>query len=78
MPRFIRITPKKALKILLKLEFYIHHKTGSHINLRHSTKTYLHVVIPYHHKDLAPKTLKSILSQAGITIEEFNKLISKQ
>jgi predicted RNA binding protein YcfA (HicA-like mRNA interferase family) len=71
MPILPVITPRKLLKIILKLGFYVHHQTGSHINLRHFIKEHLHVVIPYHNKDLAPKTLKSILSQAEIKIEDI-------
>lgn len=71
MPVLPVITPKKLLKILLKKDFYIHHQTGSHINIRHNFKTHLHVVIPFHNKDLAPKTLKSILVQAELGIEDL-------
>ncbi len=35
------------------------------------TKENVHVVIPYHNRDLAPKTLKSIMLQADISIEEL-------
>lgn len=75
MPKFPRLTSKKVLSILLKSGFYIHHQTGSHINLRHSNKLNLHIVIPFHKKELAPKTLKSIIFQAGLTTEEFIKLL---
>ncbi len=54
-----------------RLGFYIHHQTGSHVNLRHTTKHNLHVVIPFHNKDLAPKTLKSIILQADITTNDL-------
>ncbi len=77
MPKLPRITAAKLLKVLLKASFFVHHQTGSHINLRHPHKTYLHVVVPYHKRELAPKTLQSILSQAEITIEEFLRLLKK-
>lgn len=75
MPKLPRITPKKVLAALLKAGFFIHHQTGSHINLRHFSKQHLHIVIPDHKKDLAPKTLKSIIFQAEMTIEEFVKIL---
>ncbi|MEQ1561637.1 MAG: type II toxin-antitoxin system HicA family toxin [Nitrospira sp.] len=34
MPKLPRITPRKLLRILLKLGFYVHHQSGSHVNLR--------------------------------------------
>jgi len=32
------------------------------------------VVVAYHNKDLKKGTLRNIIKQAGLTIEEFNKL----
>lgn len=75
MPKLPRITPKKVLAALLRTGFYVHHQTGSHINLRNLKKPYLHVVIPNHKKDLAPKTLKSIIFQTELTVEEFIKIL---
>jgi predicted RNA binding protein YcfA (HicA-like mRNA interferase family) len=75
MPRLPRITSKKLLKALLRAGFYLHHQTGSHANLRHHTKTHLHVVVPMHVRDLAPKTTKSIIVQAEMTVEEFVALL---
>jgi len=61
MPKLPRITPQKLLRVAFGAGFYIHHQTGSHANLRHATNTHLHVAVPHHGGDLAPKTLKSIL-----------------
>ena len=75
MPKLPRVTPRKVVRALLRAGFYLHHQSGSHINLRHETNTYLHVVIAYHNKDLAPKTVRSIIAQAGLTVEEFKALL---
>jgi predicted RNA binding protein YcfA (HicA-like mRNA interferase family) len=75
MPKLPRITSRKLLQVLLRAGFYVHHQTGSHANLRHHTKTHLHVVVPRHSGDLAPKTIKSIISQAELTVEEFAALL---
>ncbi len=74
MPKLPVITPRKLLKILQFAGFYIHHQSGSHVNLRHPSKSHLHIVIPLHSRDLAPKTLKSILIQAEITVAELIRL----
>jgi len=74
MPKLPRITSRKMLAALLRAGFYIHHQTGSHINLRHKLKN-LHVVIPRHTKELAPKTIKSILAQIELTIDEFIEIL---
>lgn len=75
MPKLPVITPRKLLKALLKSGFYIHHQSGSHINMRHRSKNHLHIVIPFHMRDLAPKTLKSILIQSEISIDELKSLL---
>lgn len=73
MPKLPRVTPTRVVKALLRAGFYIHHQTRSRVNLRHHTKLHLHVVIPRHGRDLAPKTLKSIIAQAELTVEEFTE-----
>ncbi len=75
MPKLPRVSSKKLLKALLRAGFREHHQSGSHINLRHPGKQHLHVVVPYHSRDLAPKTLKSILAQADLTVSEFIELL---
>ena len=37
--------------------------------------TLLRVTIPMHNKDVPAKTLKSIIRQAGMTVEEFIDLL---
>ena len=70
------LKPRKVLKALLKGGFYIHHQTGSHIQLRHSTETKHRVTIPRHDRfDLPRPVIKSILRQANLTVEEFLKLL---
>jgi predicted RNA binding protein YcfA (HicA-like mRNA interferase family) len=71
MPKLPRTTSRKLLQALHRAGFYIHHQTGSHANLRHPVKTHLHIVVPRHAGDLAPKTIKSIIVQAEMTVAEF-------
>lgn len=75
MPKLPRVSSRKLTRAFLRAGFYIHHQTGSHVNLRHNTKLHLRIVIPQHAGDLAPKTIKSILVQAEMTIEEFIALL---
>ncbi len=75
MPKLPRITSRKILAVLLRSGFYVHHQSGSHVNLRHNVKAHLHVVVPAHGRDLSLKTLKSILIQAELTNQEFKELL---
>jgi predicted RNA binding protein YcfA (HicA-like mRNA interferase family) len=75
MPKLPRVTAKKVLAILLRARFYVHHQTGSHVNLRHTSKANLRVVVPMHGRELSPKTVKSIIVQSEMTVEEFLRLL---
>ena len=55
--------------------FYIHHSTGSHARLFHRTKPVLRVTVPIQSRDLPLGTLKNILRQAGLSVDEFVKLL---
>ena len=76
MTKLPALKPKKVLKALLRAGFYVHHQTGSHVQLRHSQKSHLRVTIPYHSKfDLPSSVINSILKQTEISKEEFLKLL---
>jgi len=62
---------KEVLRALERAGFIVHHQKGSHVHLRHPEKTHLRVVIPYHNRELAPKTLRTIISQAEMSVKDF-------
>lgn len=61
------ISSDDAVKALERLGFVAVRQTGSHIRL---VKADRRVTVPTH-SSLAPKTLRSILRQAGLGLEEF-------
>ncbi len=70
------LKPKEVLKALLRAGFYVHHQTGSHVQLRHSSKIKLRVTIPRHDRfDLPRPVVKSILRQADLTVDDFLNLL---
>lgn len=75
MPKLPRIPSLLVIRALKRARFYEFHQLGSHIQLRHLDKPALRVTIPFHRKDLTPKTLKSIIQQAGLTVDGFIKLL---
>jgi predicted RNA binding protein YcfA (HicA-like mRNA interferase family) len=66
------LRPKKIIKVLERSGFLIHHVSGSHYILK---KEKMRVTVPYHNKDLKPRTLASIIEQAGLTVKEFLDLL---
>ena len=75
MPKLPRIPAALVIGALKRAHFYIYHQSGSHVQLRHPEKSELRITIPFQRRDLVPKTLKSIIKQADLSIEEFIKLL---
>jgi predicted RNA binding protein YcfA (HicA-like mRNA interferase family) len=77
MPKLPILKGKQVLDTLISTKggFFIHHQRGSHARLKHTTKKNLSVTIPIHSNDLPERTLRRILKQAGLTDEEFIKLL---
>ncbi len=73
--RLPALKPREVLRALKRADFFVHHVTGSHYHLKHPTNTHLRVTLIYHDKDLKRKTLESIITQAGFTIEEFLEIL---
>ena len=69
-----RISGKQAVEALLRAGFIVHRTRGSHYILKHPDSG-RRVTIPYHRRELALKTLHSILKQADVSLEEFSKLL---
>ena len=61
----ILVTPKELLKVLKKDGWYVDRIRGSHHMLKHTSKVG-RVTVPVHKEDLKPKTLHTIMKQAGI------------
>lgn len=57
----------EAVRALKRFGFVQMRQTGSHLILRKDNRT---VVVPQH-KPLKPGTLKGIIEQAGLTLEQF-------
>jgi predicted RNA binding protein YcfA (HicA-like mRNA interferase family) len=74
-PRLPALRPRRVLQALQRAGFFVHHTTGSHYVLKHPDKLTLRVMVPYHNKDLKRRTLASIIEQAGMTADEFIRLL---
>ena len=67
----------QVIKILNKLDFRVLRQRGSHIVLKGYHKGMNRTVVVPKHKEIAIGTLRSILFQAGMTLEEFVDLAGK-
>ncbi|MBX3081591.1 MAG: type II toxin-antitoxin system HicA family toxin [Anaerolineae bacterium] len=72
MPKLPVISGQECIRALQHGGFYISSQKGSHVKLRHANGR---IVIVPNHRELDRGTLRSIISQAGLTIEEFLELL---
>jgi predicted RNA binding protein YcfA (HicA-like mRNA interferase family) len=69
------ISGREIVKVLVRIGFAIVGRKGSHVRLkRQRGKEVLIVIVPMH-RDLAKGTLRSILRQANLTVEDLNRLL---
>ncbi|MDG7012990.1 MAG: type II toxin-antitoxin system HicA family toxin [Nitrososphaerota archaeon] len=74
MPRLPIVSGAKAVKALSKVGFVVDHQTGSHMILRQKDEPHRRVTVP-NHRELAKGTLRAIINDAGLTVEEFVDLL---
>lgn len=76
MSRLPVLSGKALCKALARLGYEIDHQTGSHIILRNRFAPYRRLTVP-NHKEIAKGTLRSILRESGLSIEEFQALLDE-
>jgi len=73
MTRLPVISGRECVKALQRVGFVVKRQESSHIILRRESP-FAQVVVP-DHRELDRGTLRAILRQAGITVEQFDGLI---
>jgi len=68
-----RLSGRDCVKALAKAGFYAKRQHGSHIVVRRD-QPFAQLVVP-DHKELDRGTLRAILRQAGLGVDEFNALL---
>jgi predicted RNA binding protein YcfA (HicA-like mRNA interferase family) len=67
------ISGRDCIRALEKAGFHVSHQTGSHIIMR-KDDPYAKTVVP-NHRELDRGTLRSIIRQAGISVDELVELL---
>jgi predicted RNA binding protein YcfA (HicA-like mRNA interferase family) len=68
-----QISGKDCVKALLKAGFYLKRQQGSHMVLRRD-EPFAQLVVP-DHKTLDRGTLRAVIRQAGLSVDEFLGLL---
>jgi predicted RNA binding protein YcfA (HicA-like mRNA interferase family) len=74
MSRLPVVSGRECLKALTAAGFYLCRQEGSHMILRRSAP-FAQVVVP-DHKELDRGTLRAIIRQAGLSVDEFTRLLT--
>ena len=77
MPKLPVIKTRELIRVLKKLGFFKYHQVGSHAQFKHPDGR--RITVPIHTgKDITRKTLKGIINDLGLSIDEFiNQLKNK-
>lgn len=68
------LTSRDVLAALKKAGFVEHHQRGSHLYVFHPGKRHM-TCVPIHSGDLPRGTVRGIIKQSGLTVEEFVALL---
>jgi predicted RNA binding protein YcfA (HicA-like mRNA interferase family) len=73
MSKLPRISGRECFKALEKVDFYLKRQEGSHMILRRDNP-FAQTVVP-DHKELDRGTLRGIIRQADLSVDEFVELL---
>jgi predicted RNA binding protein YcfA (HicA-like mRNA interferase family) len=73
--RLPALTAREVIRALERAGFVVSRMSGSHCRLVHMTDPARKVTVPIHSGDLKRGTMRGIIAQAGMTVEEFIALL---
>ncbi|MGH9900139.1 MAG: type II toxin-antitoxin system HicA family toxin [Pyrinomonadaceae bacterium] len=68
-----RVSGRDVVKVLMKVGYEQDRQRGSHIILRQIMPPHRRIVVP-DHNEVAKGTLRAIIRQTGLTVDEFKAL----
>ena len=68
------VSGSDAVRAFGRVGYDVDHQTGSHIILRHGDPPHRRLSVP-NHKELAKGTLRALMREAGLLVEEFVELL---
>ena len=74
MSHLPRISGREAARALRAVGYEFDHQRGSHMVLRHRLPPHRRLTVP-DHAEVAKGTLRAIIRQAGLSVDEFKALL---
>ena len=76
MSKLPLISPDDCIKVLMKAGFIVSRQRGSHVQMRRDTPQPARTIpVPISKKPLPCGTLRAIIRQAGLSVDEFIDLL---
>jgi predicted RNA binding protein YcfA (HicA-like mRNA interferase family) len=74
VPKLPVVSGVDVIKGLAKIGYELDHQTGSHMILRQREPPHRRITVP-RHREIAKGTLRAIIRETGLTVEEFLRLL---
>ncbi len=74
MSKLPAVSCREAVAAFQKIGYEVNHQSGSHVILRNREPPFRRLTIP-NHKEIAKGTLRSLIREAGLTVDEFVALL---
>ena len=71
------VSGREAIRAFERLGYQVVRRRGSHVRLRHPTEPRRKPLTIPDHKTIKPGLLRHLIADAGITVEEFVKLLKR-
>jgi predicted RNA binding protein YcfA (HicA-like mRNA interferase family) len=70
------VSGQDAARAFGRTGYEVDHQTGSHMILRHHDPPHRRLTVP-NHAELAKGTLRALIREAGLTVEQFVDLLRR-
>ena len=74
MSRLPRLSGREVVRALRGIGYELDHQRGSHMVLRKAAPPHRRLTVP-DHREVAKGTLRAVIRQAGLTVDEFTALL---
>jgi predicted RNA binding protein YcfA (HicA-like mRNA interferase family) len=74
LSRLPNVSGSQAVRAFERLGYEIDRQRGSHVILRHPESPHRRLVVP-NHPNLAKGTLRALLREAGLTVDELRRVL---
>jgi len=71
-----RISGREAVAVFRRVGYELDRQRGSHIVLRQAGPPHRRLTVP-DHREVAKGTLRALIREAGLTVEQFTGLLRK-